>query len=48
MSFWKNYISHHKGQNKSMTQLFQSYKKCLKVMTWNVLARMAILIVPLY
>jgi endonuclease/exonuclease/phosphatase family metal-dependent hydrolase len=41
MSFWKNYLSHHKGQNKSMTQLSQSYKKCLKVMTWNVLARMA-------
>ena len=41
MSFWKNYISQHKGQNKSMTQLSQSYKKCLKVMTWNVLARMA-------
>ena len=31
MSFWKNYISHHKGHNKSMTQLSQSYKKCLKV-----------------
>ena len=41
MSFWKNYISHHKGQKKSITQLSQSYKKCLKVMTWNVLARMA-------
>lgn len=39
MSFWKDFLIFNKGKGKKTNELSEEYAKCVKLMTWNVLAR---------